>query len=435
MNDNLTGTGVAPQTAGFDFSFLFQTERAMFSVAGPDGYFKEVNPAFERLLGRTRRQLLERSLFEFVLPADIPSTLKALSELENETGEVAFENRWVHMDGSLRWLAWVLKMDTEQGLWYATARDVTEFREAEESLREVQERLSLALSVAQAGSWDWDLLRDRMHLDTGTELLMGLTARQFSGGASRLLKLMHADDRARLVAVMRACSKDRDYIDADFRLFDESKGTRHIAVRGRVVTRDRRSQPLRAVGIAFDLTDQKALEEQLLALVMNDALTGVRNRRSFDQAMRREWRSALRRQRSLSVFMIDIDEFKHYNDSFGHQAGDDALCSVAKALGDTVTRASDLLARYGGEEFVVLLPDTGLEEAQMMAGQLLESVRALQLPHAGSVHGTVTVSIGLASWVPSDSVKAADLLMAADKALYRAKKTGRNRFEDRCSQD
>lgn len=417
------------QPEGFDFSFLFQTERAMFSVAGPDGFFKEVNPAFERLLGRTRKQLLDHSLFEFVFPADIPKTLQGLSDLETEAGEVAFENRWVHADGSTRWLAWVAKTNTSDGHWYATARDVTESRETQESLREVQQRLSLALSVAQAGSWDWNIAEDQLMLDAGAEVLMGLLPGQFRGGSRSLLRLIAPRDRGKILKLIRAIEESAGSFEADFRLKDESKGTRHIALRGRVVVRDRRARPQRAVGIGFDSTSQKELEEQLLALVMHDPLTGVRNRRSFDQSLRHEWRRAVRSKRPLSILMIDVDEFKRYNDHLGHQAGDEALCSVARAMSDEISRPADMLARYGGEEFVALLPETSIEQTQAVGERLLEAVRGLDLPHNESMHKIVTASIGAASVVPDETRKLSDLLGAADQALYRAKKLGRNRLE------
>lgn len=411
----------------YDFSFLFNTELAMFSVAGPDGYFREVNPAFERLLGRSRDDLLAHSVFEFVLPADIPKTLQGLAELDNGIREVAFENRWLHADGSTRWLAWVAKHDGGSGLWYATARDVTEYRRVQESLQEVQQRLSLALSVAQAGSWDWNIDQERLMLDPGSEVLLGLIPNQFSGTAKELLRRIHRKDRRRLLELLRTLDKADDILDGDFRLLDESKGTRYIALRGRVVARTRRGRPQRAVGIGFDVTSQKALEEQLLALVMHDPLTGVRNRRSFDQSLRNEWRRCARSQRPLSVLMIDIDEFKRFNDGFGHQAGDEALCAVARALSDAVNPSADLIARYGGEEFVVLLPDAGIAQATATAERLLDAVRQLELAHLGSAHGVVTVSIGQATVVPSADARSIELLAAADQALYRAKAAGRNR--------
>jgi diguanylate cyclase (GGDEF)-like protein/PAS domain S-box-containing protein len=414
----------------YDFSFLFKTELAMFSVAGPDGFFREINPAFERLLGRSRTDLLEHSLFEYVFPADIPKTLQGLSEIENGLSEVAFENRWLHADGSILWLAWVAKHEGGSGLWYATARDVTEYRRVQESLQEVQQRLSLALSVAQAGSWDWSVARDRLVLDPGAELLLGLLPNQFQGGTRELMQRVHRGDRRRLLQLLRTVNKSEDSLDTDFRLQDESKGTIYISLRGRVVARNRRGKPERAVGIAFDVTSQKALEEQLLALVMHDPLTGVRNRRSFDQSLRNEWRRCTRMRLPLSVLMIDIDEFKRYNDTYGHQSGDEALCAVARALSKEVNPSADLLARYGGEEFIALLPDTNIDQATGVAARMLESVRALQQPHTASALGFVTISIGVASAAPLLGGRAIDLIGSADQALYRAKRTGRNRLSD-----
>jgi diguanylate cyclase (GGDEF)-like protein/PAS domain S-box-containing protein len=428
MSETLTADMLLPPSVNgsYDFSFLFKTELAMFSVAGPDGFFREINPAFERLLGRSRAELLARSLYEFVFPADIPKTLQGLSDMENGVSEAAFENRWLHADGSVRWLAWVAKHEAGSGLWYATARDVSEYRRVQESLQEVQQRLSLALSVAQAGSWDWSVSNDRLMLDPGSEVLLGLLPNQFLGGALELLRLIHRGDRRRLLELLRNLGKNEQSLDTDFRLSDESKGTRYIALRGRLVARDRRGRPQRAVGIAFDVTNQKALEEQLLALVMNDPLTGVRNRRSFDQSLRNEWRRCTRIRKPLSVLMIDIDEFKRYNDAYGHQAGDEALCAVSRALDDEVNQSADLLARYGGEEFIVLLPDATPEQAAAVAEKMLAAVRALNQAHPTAAHGIVTVSIGMATAQPEVGGRAMELIGAADAALYRAKEAGRN---------
>jgi len=425
MTHTITETRAAP----FDFSLLFQAERAMFSVAGPDGFFKDVNPAFERMLGLSRAELLSSSMFEFIVPEDIPRTLQGICDLESEVDEVAFENRWRHVDGTVRWLEWVAKYDVIGRLWYATARDVTESRVMQQSMQKVQERLRLALSVAQAGSWEVDIGEEHLTVDAGTEVLLGLQPGQFKMGFAEMLRLVHRKDRRNVLQMLRAIEDHEGLLETDFRLKNESEGTRHLALRGRVVARDRRAKPLQAIGIAFDITNQKVLEEQLLALVMYDSLTGVRNRRSFDQALRREWSRASRTQREIAVLMIDVDWFKPYNDKLGHQAGDEALSAVARALNEGIGRPTDLLARYGGEEFVVLLADTDAAEATAVGEKLLDNIRKLRLPHPGSPLGFVTVSMGAASVIATDQLKARDLLSSADRALYEAKAAGRNRLQ------
>lgn len=157
-----------------------------------------------------------------------------------------------------------------------------------------------------------------------------------------------------------------------------------------------------------------------------DGLTGIPNRRNFDEFFQRAWRQAMRDTSPLSCIMIDIDHFKAYNDTYGHHAGDECLIRVAKALEACSVRPGDMVARYGGEEFVVVLPDTEATGAQRVAERMRRQIEGLALPHAGSPVGPfVTLSLGVAT-LDAPGIKAEDLLQAADMALYEAKRTGRN---------
>lgn len=168
--------------------------------------------------------------------------------------------------------------------------------------------------------------------------------------------------------------------------------------------------------------------EALQRLSLQDGLTGIANRRHLDEYLDREWRRAIRSRAPLSVVMADIDNFKAFNDSYGHGVGDDALRRVAQALGASLRRAGDLVTRCGGEEFAVVLPETGQEQAQVVAETLRRAVASLGIAHAGSpVASTVTISVGVASEVPQRWSSAAGLLVAADTAMYRSKHAGRNR--------
>lgn len=166
---------------------------------------------------------------------------------------------------------------------------------------------------------------------------------------------------------------------------------------------------------------------RLADIASTDSLTGVRNRRSFDERLCEEWRRAARSAESLSAIIIDVDFFKAFNDSYGHIAGDSALTQVAGALQSCVNRAEDVFARYGGEEFVAVLPATQVDGAVVVAERMRAAVLALQIPHAGSQLGYVSVSIGVASMKPARGIERADLLRKADSALYNAKSHGRNR--------
>jgi len=168
----------------------------------------------------------------------------------------------------------------------------------------------------------------------------------------------------------------------------------------------------------------------LMRLSTHDGLTGVGNRRQFDEALDVEWRRASRVGGLLSLIMIDIDFFKDYNDRYGHQAGDDCLKAVAYTLQDLVHRAGDVLARYGGEEFAIILPGLPREEALLLAESLRRQVESRHIRHAASaVTPFVTVSLGVASTIVPRDGDSADLVAAADRALYAAKGSGRNRVE------
>jgi two-component system, chemotaxis family, response regulator WspR len=159
-----------------------------------------------------------------------------------------------------------------------------------------------------------------------------------------------------------------------------------------------------------------------------DALTGASNRKHFNEYIEKEWKRAAREQSPLSVLMIDVDDFKRFNDTYGHVAGDEVLRKVAKAMRDTLGRPGDLAARFGGEEFVIVLPGTPLEGASAIGEKVRKSVEALQVPHSGStVVGFVTISLGAGSTIPRRGGSFVSLIETADVALYQAKKNGKNR--------
>lgn len=178
--------------------------------------------------------------------------------------------------------------------------------------------------------------------------------------------------------------------------------------------------------LLHDKTRLLELSGQLAELSLQDALTGVANRRRFDEVLEREWGRARRQRSPLALLFIDVDHFKAYNDHYGHQAGDDGLRAIALALVESGRRESDLVARYGGEEFVLLLPDTDEAGALGAARRIQTFLAQAALPHETAPLGRVTASIGVAVCVPSVESVPAGLVAAADKAVYRAKKNGRD---------
>jgi diguanylate cyclase (GGDEF)-like protein len=153
----------------------------------------------------------------------------------------------------------------------------------------------------------------------------------------------------------------------------------------------------------------------------------VANRRSFEASLAKEWRRAMRAGDPLSLLLIDVDNFKAFNDLYGHQAGDECLRFVTRTIGGAIRRAHDLVARYGGEEFVVMLPATTREGAERTAEAIRATIARRTMPHAATTSGAVAVSVGVATVRPAADSDPAELIEAADGALYAAKRQGRNR--------
>ncbi|MBF0454587.1 MAG: diguanylate cyclase [Magnetococcales bacterium] len=175
--------------------------------------------------------------------------------------------------------------------------------------------------------------------------------------------------------------------------------------------------------------DLKKKSDKLKSYAVLDGLTGIPNRRRFDTFLHQEWERSKRYGHVISLLLMDIDFFKRYNDHYGHAEGDECLKKMARIISQTMPRSIDLAARYGGEEFVCVMPETDSTGAKAAAQRALEIVRESKIPHAkSSVAKYVTISIGVASWVPTLDCQSLALIEAADKQLYRAKEKGRNQL-------
>jgi diguanylate cyclase (GGDEF)-like protein len=246
---------------------------------------------------------------------------------------------------------------------------------------------------------------------------------------------VHPDDLPRFIEARAKMQAGEENVANTYRYRRRDGSWCWIEARLHLV-RSEDGRPKEFVANMRDITRQKDAElkletalAELAEQATTDGLTGVANRRRFDAALDQEWRRSLRAGEFLAVLLIDADHFKAFNDRYGHQAGDDCLRAIASTTAAQIRRSHDICARYGGEEFVVILPATGLEGASDVAERIRDAIEGLDLPHEANADGVVTVSIGVAAVRVDLTTTSAMLVEAADAALYRAKRAGRNRIE------
>ena len=321
--------------------------------------------------------------------------------------------------------------------------DFTERDQERERLARLEEWRLLAARAGDVAVWTWFVDKDHFEHDGNGERLFGLQPGSLADKhkIADFFDMIYPDDRPQVQqAVQRGLSERAEYF-VEFRVTADDGEIHWMQSRG-TAQYDEQGNPWKASGATWNADRLVALRQaleartreleqtnrELDALSQRDGLTGVKNRRSFDECLAQEWARCTRGGYTLALLMLDIDHFKLYNDSLGHLAGDACLRAIAQALQANLLRASDFLARYGGEEFAIVLPETTLAGAAEVAERLLCAIRALGLPHPASrTAPVVTACIGCAVVVPAKDVAATTLVAAADAALYRAKNAGRNR--------
>ena len=316
-------------------------------------------------------------------------------------------------------------------LWLALARQMRRTAEAERVSSRSEAQYRLLADHAQDIIMRLDRSLRRTYVSPAIRTLMGHEPADLIGLSPR--GVIHPDDWPAVLDLIAAAQEHGGNTEATYRV--RHKDGHYVWVEGRYSTLPEDGG---FIAVLRDVTERKAAEERLATLnaelahvAASDALTGLANRRRFDEALVTEWRRAARDGSRLSLLMIDVDRFKLYNDAYGHPEGDACLRAVAAALRDLVRRPGDLVARYGGEELAVLLPCTDPAGATKVAERCRAAVAALARPHGGNVAcgGIVTVSVGCATAGPAETRDAepATLVEAADTRLYEAKRTGRDR--------
>ncbi|MBB6675364.1 diguanylate cyclase [Cohnella nanjingensis] len=306
--------------------------------------------------------------------------------------------------------------------YFASANRLTqELRASEERYRQLHSMQEAILRSASGVSIVAADLNGRITLfNRGAELMFGYRAKEMIGRGVKGFDVL--TERAK-----RGLADEREWT---FVRKDRTRLRINLIV---TPVKDEIGVYIGYMGVATDITERKRAEEalrkaneMLRQLSLLDGLTEIPNRRHFDQALDREWSRAATEDRPLALVLFDIDAFKSYNDTYGHQAGDRALIQVAAAAKACLRTDEDIVARYGGEEFAVILPGANLSEATRLAEKMRAAVEAARIPHAGAPTNGVTVSAGVAAVRGSALPGAHALVAGADRALYAAKQGGRN---------
>ncbi len=347
------------------------------------------------------------------------------------------EAKWHRLTGTP-----IRNEDGRLGGYRGTGLDITRQKQAEQSLKESEQRLDLAVQVADLGLWDWDIANDVVHRNGHWHRILGFQPHEVDDTHHGFQELLHPDDREMVAQAIEDHMASNSFtLDITYRMKHKRDGWIWVHDLGQVVERDADQNPIRAVGLYRNVNRARLAEEEILNknaqleqqrqqledanamladLATKDGLTGLKNHKAFQEHLAKQFGRAKEHGSPLSVVLLDVDQFKQFNDSFGHPAGDVVLKKVAMLL-EREARGTDLIARYGGEEFVVVLDRTDEEGALRIAERFRKAIEGEDWEHR-----SVTASFGVASLDESADTKQ-DLVDRADAALYASKRSGRNR--------
>jgi diguanylate cyclase (GGDEF)-like protein/PAS domain S-box-containing protein len=427
----------APAWSEALFRRLVEDQTELVSLATPTCVLTFVNRAYARWYGLPPHEIVGKSLLEFVPPKDRTAVLERLRRVCEFGREAESENQVIMSDGRARWFAWtnrgVTNAEGRVVAIHSVGRDVEARVVAEQRLKESEARYRLLAEQSRDMVIELDLDFVRRYVSPACRELFGYEPEDLIGDKSG--SMSHPDDAEDLRQILQSLRDGR--VDRhEFVCRRRHRDGRWIWVdtRYRTLKDPRTGAPAGIIATVRDVSARKLIEDQLAevsrrleALAQQDGLTGLANRRSFDDALSRRCEHAKRRDESLGLIMIDVDWFKAFNDRYGHPAGDECLRRVGGAITAATRRPGDLAARYGGEEFVVLMPDADEAETAMIGERIRQAVLQLKIEHETSAHQVVTVSLGVASIGQNAFEDGPEtILLRADRALYSAKNGGRN---------
>ncbi|HEY1897324.1 MAG TPA: diguanylate cyclase [Terracidiphilus sp.] len=446
MVENLLSTERKLREIVYLHELVTENSRDVIILADLDGNRSYVSTAAKMIGGWEPEDLRKSGSFAFVHPDDMARAQEAVRKLREGADHCTIECRAQKRSGEYAWFEASLRMvrDPRTGAPKGILnilREITERRRAEES-REFQQSLLRAIhEVSLDGILVVNEEGDAVSYNRRFSEVWRLSV---PGVPDSLLKARVGVLDEQLLSHCVNTTKDPDaFIERVLELYADREAADQCQFElkdGR--TLERYTTALRTEGGTYlgrvwffrDITERKHAEQKLEAayqaverLATVDPLTGLANRRRFDECLATEWRRGTRERRPVSIVLIDVDLFKPYNDTYGHLRGDTCLKQIAESTMDVVTRPADLVARFGGEEFAIILPGTDQAGAVLVANHVCAALHRRNLSHQASPYGLVTISAGCATLVPQPGTLATDLIEHADSAMYEAKRAGRNR--------
>lgn len=423
---------------------LVEDQTELVSLARADGELLFVNRAYASFYRRNPDEMIGRNLFDFIPAEQHAAVAKHLQTLCECGDSVEGQNQVILPDGKKRWVGWTNQAFTDDDGRFtilSVGRDIEERVVAEQRLQDSEARYRLLAENSTDMVIELDRDFVRRYVSPACREILGYEPEELIGSSP--FDVADPDHAERLRAVFQSLLAGSAVAETVMSRARRRDG-KWIWLEGkfRAVKNSQTGETTGTVATVRDVSARKSVEDalaeandRLQMLAMEDGLTGLANRRAFDEALARQCRPSGRARERLGLVMIDVDSFKAFNDCYGHLAGDECLRRISEAIEASVRGPSDLVARYGGEEFAVLLPNTNARGAAVVADRIREAVLALGIEHRFSDKGVVTVSAGVATTFEADinietqagsKEDAEALLQSADRALYCAKRGGRN---------
>ncbi|KAB3527451.1 PAS domain S-box protein [Alkaliphilus serpentinus] len=423
------------QKSNRKFRAIFEHAGIGIAVRDVKGKPIDINATYKELLGYQDDEL--QVVHAYVHPEDAAKDEENFKKLlRGNIDSYRIEKRYYKKNGGILYGDVVITMipetDNEQPYVIGMVNDITSMKIAEQRLIRSENRFRSLVNSMNDIVYTLD--KDQKHTaiygkwldddNLGMQNFIGKTSRDIFGEEASKIH-----EEANIKAL------NGEYVVYDWSL-ENNGGKKHYQTSLSPI-RNSKDNIIGVVGVGRDITKQKKLEKELMEANANlksmsliDGLTNIPNRRAFDEGFEKEWNRSIRNSTNLALLLLDIDCFKFFNDTYGHLQGDECLKLIASTLRESISRSGDIVARYGGEEFAIILPETSNKGAMFVAEQIRIRVEDLKIPNTASkVKPYVTVSIGVASVIASSFLKSEDLIKNADKALYNAKESGRNKVE------